>query len=118
MPLFATLVSNIGAALVSLFSRFMGLFSALKLASYVTYLGITATFVTTVYVCVGGLLTYLTSFSFGGGSTTDSNWMGYFGMGLGMFVPQNAAGVLSCVGSVWIGCNVYRLQQIGTIKFT
>ncbi|MVT37078.1 hypothetical protein GO497_06195 [Acidovorax citrulli] len=116
--MFATLVANIGAALASLFGRFLGMSMALKLASYTTYLGIIAAFTASVYVCVGGLLTYIASFAGGSGSTTAVGWMYYFGMGLGMFIPGNAGGVMSCVGSVWLACNVYRLQQVGVLKFT
>lgn len=115
MPLFASLVASLGGALVSLFSRFLGIQAALRLASYVTYIAITAAFVASVYVCVGGLLSMVQSLS--GGAPSASNWVGYFFMGLGMFVPANAGGVMSCVGSVWLACNVYRLQQVGTIHF-
>lgn len=118
MPLFATLVLNLGAALVSLFSRFLGIHAALKLASYVTYISITVAFTAAVYVCVGGLLSGLQSGVSGFGAPSSVNWVGYFGMGIGMFIPANASGVISCVGSVWIACNVYRLQAIGIIKFS
>lgn len=117
MPLFASLVLGMGNAFVTLFSKFLGITAALRLASYVTFIAITAAFVAAVYVCVGGILTYITSFSLGTPSTSG-NWVAYFLMGVGMFIPANAAGLMSCIGSVWLGCNIYRLQSIGTIKFS
>lgn len=116
MPLFASLVLGMGNAFVTLFSKFLGIHAALRLASYLTFIAVTAAFVASVYVCVGGILTYLSSFTLGTGSS--GNWVGYFMMGLGMFIPANAGGVLTCIGSVWLGCNIYRLQAIGTIKFS
>lgn len=120
MPLLAALLVNIGAALVSVFAKFMGTTAALKLASYTLYIGIVTTFVATTYVCVGGLLSSLQSFlsGGGGGGGATGSIVSYFIMAVGMFIPGNAAGVLSCVGSVWIACNVYRLQSIGIIKFS
>jgi len=115
MPVFATMVAGLGSAFVSLFSKFMGIQAALKLASYAAYLAIIAAFTASVYVCIGGLLSYVSSFSPSGGG---GNWVSYFMMGLGMFIPANAGGVLSCIGSVWLACNVYRLQHVGVIQFS
>lgn len=116
MPLFATMVAGLGSAFVSLFSKFMGIQAALKLASYAAYLSIIAVFTASVYVCIGGLLTYVSGFQPSGGG--GGGWVQYFMMGLGMFIPSNAGGVLSCIGSVWLACNVYRLQHVGVIQFS
>lgn len=113
MPLFATLFGSIASALVSLFARFVGFKTALKLAAYTTWIAVFTAFLIAVFVCVSSILSYVTSF----GSLGGFAWVRFFWMALGMFIPANASAVMSCVGSVWIATNIYRVQKQGIFGF-
>lgn len=107
MPIFAGLIGSLASAFASLFSKFMGFQAALKLASYSAWLVVMTTFLASVFVCVSSLHGMVS------GAASGSGWVRYFWMGLGMLIPSNAAAVISCVASVWIATNVYKVQKEG-----
>lgn len=111
MPIFAGLIGSLASAFASLFSKFMGFQAALRLASYTAWILVLQVFLVSVFVCVSSLHSMLTSAVGGGGGA--GSWVSLFWMGLGMFIPSNAAAVLSCLASVWIGTNVYKVQKEG-----
>jgi hypothetical protein len=112
MPLFAKLFGSVASGFVALFAYFLSFKSALKLAAYTTWIVTFTAFLVAVFVCVSSLLNYLT-----GGISGGPSWVGYFGVGLGMFIPANASAVMSCVASVWIATNVYKVQKQGIFGF-
>jgi hypothetical protein len=114
MPLLAAFVGNVAVALAGFFSRYVAFELALKLAAYVAWIAVVSTFAVTVFVCVSGLVATASGMFSAGGS----NLLRMFGMGLGMFIPANASTVLSCVASVWIGCQVYKLQKQGMHNYS
>lgn len=112
MPLLVTFIGSVSQFLIGFFTRFMGFKAAISLASFLTWLAILGTFITTVSVCLSSLHGMLGSV--GGGSDMGQK----FAMGLGMFIPANAVGVLSCMASVWIGCQVYKIRKVGIQNFS
>lgn len=112
MPVFAALLGSLFSGLVSSLAQFMSFQLALKFAAYTVWIALTAAFVTGVAVCLSSLLGMLSGGGGGGGS-----WVSWFWIGLGMFIPSNAAAVVSCVGSIWIGTSVYKLQKQAVEKF-
>lgn len=112
MPLFAAFLGSLAQAFLALFVKFMGFKQALRLASYAAWITILTAFITTTMVCISSLYGMVSGFGGGGGG-----WLSYFWMGLGMFIPSNAAAVLSCIGSVWVATSVYKMQKDGLINF-
>lgn len=117
MPLLATFIGSISSFLVGLFSRFLGFKAALQIASFLTWLGVLTAFIATVTVCLNSLYSMVQSGS-GGGGSGGGNLLSYFFMGVGMFIPANAGAVLSCLGSVWIGCQVYKIRKTGIHNYS
>lgn len=120
MPLFAGLLLSLCNALASVFIRFMSVEAAVKLAAYTAWLAIVAALLTTVYTCLSSLYSGISALlggAGGGGVATVSNWVSYFIMGVGMFIPANAGAVLSCVASVWLATNIYRIQSFAIKSF-
>lgn len=113
MPLFAALFGSIATAFVSLFSTFLGYRVALKLAAYTTWITVFTAFLVSVFVCVSSLLAMIAS----GPGTGGAPWASFFLMGLGMFIPSNAASVLACLGSIWISTSIYAVQKQGIFGF-
>lgn len=113
MPLFAALFGSIASALVALFSQFMGIRVAMKLAAYTAWIAVFTAFLVAVFVCVSSILGYVTAT----GATGGSAWVARFWMALGMFIPANASAVMSCIGSVWIATSIYRVQKQGIFGF-
>lgn len=112
MPLFVTFIGSVSQFLIGFFTRFMSYKAAISLASFLTWVGILTAFVVSVSVCLSNLYGML-------GSVGGSGDMGHkFMMGLGMFIPANAGGVLSCMASVWIGCQVYKIRKVGIQNFS
>lgn len=111
MPLFATLMASAFSGLVGFFARFFALNLAQKLAAYAMYITVTVAMVASVLGCLHALVGMLASFSVGGG--VSFSWVRYFFIGVGMFIPSNAAGVLSCLASVWILTSIYKVQKQG-----
>lgn len=115
MPLLATLVGNISAALAALFSQVVGYRLALKLAAYTTWIALYAAFLASVFTCMSALWSTVSGI-FGIGSISGG-WLAFLGMGLGMFIPSNAASVMSCVASVWFATSIVKIQRRGIENF-
>jgi hypothetical protein len=114
VPLLATLIGGIASGLVAVFSRFVAFELALKLASYVAWIGVVTVFAGSVFVCTAGLMSAASAIAAGGGGTGNgAAILGMFLMGLGMFIPANASTVIGCMSSVWIACQVYKIQKQG-----
>lgn len=118
MPVLATFIGSMASALVELLSKFMGYRLALKFASYTTWLAVLAAFLISVYVCLSSLFSMVSGGGGGGGGSGGTDWVSYFWMGLGMFIPPNAGAVVSCVGSVWISTSIYRIQKHGIQNYS
>lgn len=110
MPLLATLVGSIAGALTTFFASFLSFKVALKLAAYVTWLGIFTAFLVSVYVCVSSLYGMAAAL-LSGVNGSGIGWVGMFFMAVGMFIPANAGAVVACVGSVWIATGIYKFQR-------
>jgi hypothetical protein len=115
MPLFAGLLLSLCNALASVFIRFMSIEAAVKLAAYVSWIGLLAALLSSVYVCLSSLYGFASAlFSGVGGS---SGFLKMFFMGLGLFIPANAGAVMSCVASVWLATNIFRVQSFAIRNF-
>ena len=115
MPILATFIGSITTFLVGLFSRFLGFKAALQIASFLTWVGVLTAFVATVSVCLNSLYSMV---QMGGGGGGGGALLSKFLMGVGMFIPANAGAVLSCMGSVWIGCQVYKIRKTGIHNYS
>lgn len=117
MPLLAKLIAAIATGAIAVFSRFMSFSLALKFASYTAWIAVLTAYLASVYVCITSLRTMVVSFL---GSTGGINGGigSAFAMGVGMLIPSNAAGVLSCVASVWIATQVYKIQKDGIHNYS
>lgn len=108
MPLLAGLLASLSSAFAAFFVQFLSLRVAAKLAAYSAWMVLMSAFLVSVFVCVSSLLAMLTT---GPGSGAGGpGWLSYFMMGVGIFIPANAAAVMSCVGSVWIATYVFQTQ--------
>ena len=119
MPILAVLITSLASALASFFVKFVSVGLAVKLAAYTAWMAVFTAFLISVYVCVSSLLTMTQSMGGGGGGGGGggADWVSYFWMGLGMFVPANAGAVLSCVASIWIATYIYKTQQRAIFNF-
>ena len=114
MPLFATLFGSAVTALVQLFGLVMSYKVALKFAAYTVWIAVFTALLVSVFVCISSLLGMVTSgLAVPGGAA----WVSKFFVGLGMFIPSNAAAVLACVSSVWISTSIYAVQKQGIFGF-
>lgn len=119
MPLLATFIGAMASSLASLFARFMGFSAALKLASFITWLAVITAFAAAVHGCLAALYGMVSGGSGGGvGGGGSGAWVQMFWMGLGMFIPANASAVLSCIGSVWIACQMYKINRDGLHNYS
>ena len=120
MPLLAGFIGAITGGLASFLARFIGFGLALKLASYMAWIATFTVFLTSVYVCCSSLYQMMSSMvgSGGGGGGGGGNWVGYFWMGLGMFIPSNAGAVIACISSVWIATSIFKIQRVGIENFS
>lgn len=116
MPIFAGLLITLANFLASVFSRFLSIEAAIKLAAYVAWIALVAALLGTVYVCLSSLYSGAAAL-FGGGGGGGGGWVSMFFMGLGMFIPGNAGAVMSCVASVWLATNIYRVQSFAIKTF-
>ncbi|SFQ45802.1 hypothetical protein SAMN05216567_116149 [Variovorax sp. OK605] len=114
MPLLATFLGWAVVALANFFGRWMLAQTAMRIAGYVVFLSLVTGFTLAVSGCLTLLSGYLTGGS-GGGSGGESNWSRYFWIGLGIFIPANAGGIMSCLASVWVACQVFKMQKIGVL---
>ncbi|QNN56252.1 hypothetical protein H9K76_00100 [Diaphorobacter ruginosibacter] len=115
MPILATFIGSIATFLTGFFSRWLGFKAALSLASFLVWITILTTFVTTVSVCLNTLLGMVQG---GGGGGGNGALWSYFLMGVGMFIPGNAGAILTCMASVWIGCQVYKIRKTGIHNYS
>jgi len=109
MPLLAKLLGSLVAALASFFSIFWSYHVALKLAAYTGWLVVLGAFLTSVLICLNAMYGLVASATGGGGG----GYMAYFWMALGVFIPSNAAAVISCIASVWIASSLYVIKKQG-----
>lgn len=109
MPVLAIFLSSLTTAVISFLVKFFTERVAIALASFVIWLGVLTAFAASVHFCLASLQSFVTTSTGGGGSS----WIKYFWMGLGMFIPANASAVMSCVGSVWLGTEVYKIRKAG-----
>lgn len=107
MPIFAGVLIAALQGLITFFGWFLSAQLAIQWARRVFIIAVMAAFFVAVKVCVGTLLSALAGAGGGGGL------LAWFLMAVGMFIPSNAGPVLSCLGSVWIACVVYRLKVDG-----
>lgn len=111
MPLLANLLLTLMNALAAFFARFFALKYAVKFAAYTTWIGLMAAFAISVHLCLSSLYT-LAGGLFSGGGGGSGDWVRWFFIGMGMFIPANAGAVMACLASVWIGTSVYRIQSV------
>ena len=114
MPLFATLMASAFSGLVGFLSRYLSLSLAQKIAAYTMYITVTIAMVTAVLVCLRSLAGMLTSLA---GVSVGTSWVSYFFVGVGMFIPANAGGVMACLASVWILTSIYKVQKQGLANY-
>lgn len=113
MPLLATFIGSIATFLVGIFSKFLGFKAALQLASFLSWLAVLTAFIAAVSVCLNSLYNMVSS-----GVSGGPGWLSNFAVGLGMFIPANAGAVLSCMASVWIGAQVYKIRKTGIHNYS
>lgn len=112
MPLFAKLFGSIATALISFFSIFFEYRVALKLAAYTAWITVFGTLLVSVFVCVSSILGMVT-----GAAQSGPAWLSFLWMGVGMFIPSNASAIMSCLASIWIATNIYKVQKQGIFGF-
>lgn len=112
MPLLAGFLGSVIGSLGGFFAKYLTEKVAISLASFLAWMGVLTAFIASVHVCLTSLYSMVGS---GGGGGVG--WLRYFWMGLGMFIPSNAGAVMSCLGSVWIGTEVYKIRKTGVQVF-
>lgn len=113
MPLLAAFIGTLASGFVAVLSKFFSLDLALKYASYLTWITVLGVFLSTVVVCITGLYNLIFSSVSAAGA-----FAGRLAMGLGMLIPANAGACLACVSSVWIACQLYKIQKQGIHNFS
>lgn len=114
MPILAGLFVSAMNGLITFFGYFMSTQLAIQWGRRVFIIAVMAAFFVAVKVCVSSLLGAVSSgVGGGGGGGGGGDLLGWFAMGVGMFIPSNAGPVLACLGSVWVACVVYRLKVDG-----
>lgn len=117
MSVLAKLLSGLWVAFFNFFSGYFTVIAAARYAQWVLWAGTFVTFVASVLVCL-----QLVHSSFGAalsalGPPSSSNWVGYFGVGLGMVIPANAPALLACMASVWVTCQAAKFSTKGLAAF-
>ncbi|VTU36331.1 DUF5455 family protein [Variovorax sp. PBL-E5] len=113
MPLLATFIGNLAGWLAGVLATQFAYSTALRIASYTVWIVTAVAFIAAVFGCVSSLYSGMTAVGSGGGG-----WTSYMWVGLGMFIPQNAQAVLSCVASVWIATSLWKIKRIGIENFS
>lgn len=108
MPLLATLIGSLFTGLTSVFGLFLAARVAARAAVYTITLAVLTVYITGAYSCLSILRGFLSSMF---NSSGPSTFTGAFGMGLGMLIPSNSLVVISCVSSIWVLSQVYKLQR-------
>lgn len=109
MPLLALFIGSLATALVKVFEQFFSLHLALKLASYVTWITVLTAFLASVYTCMSLLKVAIVA---------GLAALPRLGMGVSFFIPANAGAVIGCIASVWIACQIYKIQKHGISNFS
>lgn len=112
MPILAAFLGSAITSLGAFFAKFMVERVAILLAAFIAWLAVLAAFVTSLLVCLHSLLSTVQNVTASGG-----DWVRFFFMGLGMFIPSNAGAVMACLGSVWIGTEIYKIRKTGIQVF-
>ena len=112
MPLLAAFIGSIASALAGFFARFLAFKVAIQLAAFLTWLTVITAFAVSVHVCLSSL--YSMAAAGGGGA----GWVQKLWMGIGMVIPATAGAVLSCLGSVWIATEVYKIRKAGIHNYS
>lgn len=113
MPLLAAFIGSLASGFVTVLSKFFSLDLALKYASYLTWLTVLGVFLGTVIVCLTSLYGLIFSSASAAGPLA-----GKLLMGLGVLIPGNALACTSCLSSVWIACQLYKIQKQGIHNFS
>lgn len=113
MPLLAKFIGAIATFFLGIFGRYLSFKAALKLASFLSWLAVLTAFITAVSICLNSLHGFVSA-----GVASGGSWLSFFAMGLGMFIPANAGAVVSCMASVWIGSQVYKIRKVGIQNFS
>lgn len=118
MPLLANFVGTLAGFFASFFARFMSFNLALKYASWVAWSSVIVGYFVSALVCLGLVKGLFVSGLGALGAPSASNWVGYFGVGLGMLIPDNAPALLGCMATVWITTQVAKIQKQGIEQFS
>lgn len=118
MPLLANFVGVLAQFFAGLLSRFMGFSLALKYASWLAWSAVIAAYFTSVVACILAAKSAFVAALGALGPASASNWVGYFGVGLGMVIPDNAPALLACMATVWITTQVVKIQKQGIENFS
>lgn len=118
MPLIANFIGVIAQFFAGFFARFMSFGLALKYASWVAWSAVIVGYFTATLVCLAMVKGAFGSMLSGLGSASAENWVGYFGVGLGMVIPPSAPALLACMASVWIATQVAKIQKQGIEHFS
>lgn len=116
MPLFATLLGSLFTSLVGFFAKYLSVQAALRLAAYTSWVALLGALLVSVYVCLSSLLGYVSTMHTS--AVNSGQWWSYFIMGVGMFIPSNAGAVMSCIASVWLAMNIYKVQKEGLANYS
>ena len=103
MPLLAGVVSAAINGLIAFFGYFFAANEAIAWARRTFIISLGIAWLAAIKVCMSALLSMISL----------SGLPDRFLMGLGMFIPANAAAVVACIGSVWLACVIYRLKVDG-----
>lgn len=115
MPVLAGFLGSVIGSLAAFFGKYLTEKIALGLAAFLAWLAVLGVFVASVLLCLNSL--YSVAGTGGPGGTGGVGWVRYFWMGLGMFIPSNAGAVMTCLGSVWVGTEVYKVRRTGIEVF-
>ncbi len=115
MPLLARFIGFLATGFVAVFSQILSYQIALKAAAYASWIVVLTLFLSTTIVTLTGLWSKVSSIF---GSTCGGDWSScsavqFLGMGLGMFIPENATSCISAYGAIWIGTSIYKIQRDG-----
>ncbi len=114
MPLLAGFLGSAIGSLAAFFAKYLTEKIALGLAAFLAWMAVLAVFVGSVLLCLNSLYAVAGN---GGSGGSGGDWVRYFWMGLGMFIPSNAGAVMTCLGSVWVGTEVYKVRRTGIQVF-
>lgn len=112
MPLFAKLFAGVASALASFFAIFFEIKVASKLAAYTLWIATFSALLISVFVCIQNIFSYINVWMING-----PEWLSFFMMGVGMFIPSNAGALMTCQGTIWIATAVYKMQKQGIMNF-